>query len=195
MPPTPPPPGKDGKPNGPAKKNRNLLIIGGAAGLGLLVMVLKGGLGSSSANSANSPTTPQYVDPSLYGTPSDLGGAYSQSGYDPYAAEMSQLQNYLNAWTAGNVGATGPAGPPGPTGPTGPGGKNVNPGGPISPPAKAPAPKGSSTPGRWITVGSGQTLSSLSQRYLGTSNRTAIAHANHLGTGAGLRTGQKLYIP
>jgi hypothetical protein len=47
---------------------------------------------------------------------------------------------------------------------------------------------------RIITVGKGQTLESLSEEWLGTADRAALAHLNHLGTGAGLRTGRKLRI-
>lgn len=93
----------------------------------------------------------------------------------------------------------GPAGPPGPTG---------SPGlpGPVGPPGKTPVPvtpppKGGGGPktihvGAYkYTVQKGETLLSLSQKLLGTTNRTILAHGNGLGTGAGLRTGQVITVP
>lgn len=185
-----PPPGKGGKPGKPGKggwlaKNKNMAIIGAAAGGALLLVMLKKGSGSAAAGTGTT------VQPSLYGT----SGVTGSTGYDPavasmyqYQQQMDQLQGFLNAWSAGTAfpkpaaGATGPAGPAGPPGP------------PSSNPAKPPAPPAPASRWQWITVKPGQTLSSLSQQYLGTSNRTAIAHANNLGTGAGLRTGQRLYV-
>ncbi len=56
------------------------------------------------------------------------------------------------------------------------------------------AKSGQLTAVRVITVRKGQTLKSLSEKYLGTTDRAVIAHMNGLGTGAGLRTGQKLRV-
>lgn len=65
-------------------------------------------------------------------------------------------------------------------------------------PPKPPAPRPKSpvnVASFRYTVKKGDTLLSLSQKFLGTTNRTALAHANGLGTGAGLRPGQILVIP
>jgi len=63
-----------------------------------------------------------------------------------------------------------------------------------NPAVKAKPVVKSLTVSRVITVKKGQTLESLSEEYFGTANRTALAHMNNLGTGAGLRTGQKLRV-
>lgn len=92
-------------------------------------------------------------------------------------------QVYTNPSPPEEPGPTGPKGPPGPPGPPG------KPGG--TPPPKTPVNVASFR----YTVKKGDTLLSLSQKFLGTTNRTALAHANGLGTGAGLRAGQIIIIP
>lgn len=92
-------------------------------------------------------------------------------------------QVYTNPAPPEEPGPTGPAGPPGPKGPPGP-------------PAPKPKPKTPVNVASFrYTVQKGDTLLSISQKFLGTTNRTALAHANGLGTGAGLRAGQILIIP
>ncbi len=68
------------------------------------------------------------------------------------------------------------------------------PGGGGSKPPKPP-PKVIHVAAFKYTVQRGDTLLSLSQKFLGTTNRTALAHGNGLGTGAGLRAGQIITIP
>jgi LysM repeat protein len=63
-------------------------------------------------------------------------------------------------------------------------------------PRNAPPPAHASQPpifNKTITVGKGQTLDSIAKQYKIT--RVELAHANGLGTGAGLRTGQTLKVP
>jgi nucleoid-associated protein YgaU len=93
-------------------------------------------------------------------------------------------QVYTNASPPGQPGPTGPAGPPG------------KPGTPTPKPGPKPKPKTPVKVGPFkYTVQKGDTLLSLSQKFLGTTNRTDLAHANGLGTGAGLRAGQIITIP
>lgn len=188
-----PPPGLHGhkpKKGSWLQKNKGMAVAVGAGGvLGLIVLIMRHGQAGSSQPPGGTGST---VDPSLYGVPGAPGRMADYSSYDQYAGEMSQLQDLLNAYTAGTLGSqlgvTAPAaGSPGPAGPAGPAG--------------SPGPAGSGSkskpgvPSRTITVPRGATLLSLSQQYLGTSNRSALAHANGLGTGSGLRAGQKLTIP
>lgn len=81
---------------------------------------------------------------------------------------------------------------------------DVNPGGPMSPPpsTKPPSPK-PPTPrptapfepifNGTYTVKKGETLQQVATKFH--ISREQLAHANGLGTGAGLRTGQKLKVP
>ena len=135
-----------------------------------------------SASSAASQTTAADT------TGIDYGGELStlQSEYGNLASEISAMQ-----------GTTGPAGPPGPEGPPGPKVEVFPPFRPPvrKPPVKKPPAKKKLIPARTITVPKNATLLSLSQKYLGTADRTQLAHANRLGTGAGLHAGQKLLIP
>lgn len=87
--------------------------------------------------------------------------------------------------------AEGPPGPPGPTGPAGPGAyKPPTPKPVVSrPPVPAQPPIFNST----YIVRKGDTLNSVAARFRIT--RVELAHANGLGTGAGLRTGQKIKVP
>jgi hypothetical protein len=66
---------------------------------------------------------------------------------------------------------------------------------PIRTPSRPTAPKAGQPPifNKTITVGKGQTLDSIAKQYKIT--RVELAHANGLGTGAGLRTGQTLKVP
>ncbi len=90
-------------------------------------------------------------------------------------------QVYTNPAPPEEPGPTGPKGPPGPPGKSG---------------TPAPKPKVPVNVASFrYTVKKGDTLLSLSQKFLGTTNRTLLAHANGLGTGAGLRAGQVIIIP
>ena len=117
----------------------------------------------------------------------DYGGELStlQSEYGNLASEISAMQ-----------GTTGPPGPPGPPGTCPKGtirvGKTCV---RIIPTQTRPKKKKKLIPARTITVPKNATLLSLSQKYLGTADRSQLAHANRLGTGAGLHAGQKLLIP
>ena len=111
------------------------------------------------------------------------------------------LQNYTQQEANPTVNVPAPAGstPPPQPAPT-PAPPPVQPGGPpqqVKPPpvSTPPKPKPSQPPifNSTYTVRAGDTLNSLSSR-LGIS-RVELAHANGLGTGAGLRTGQKLKVP
>lgn len=167
-------------------------IIGGLALVALLVFFFVHK--SSSATSA-APTGSTVAGYGATGTNSLLSSLLSSGmlnnsgGSNPYSNGIT-----------GPRGATGPAGAAGAAGgagPAGPSGTNstvpvktttkvptpIKPGGPIKSPAN-----------QTITVQKGQTLLSLSEKYFGTSNRTALAHMNGLGTGAGLKTGQKLKV-
>lgn len=90
-------------------------------------------------------------------------------------------------------GATPPAQPP-------PAPPPVNPGGPNKPPPAPPKstpPKGKSPQppifNSSYTVRKGDTLAAVAQRF--SISRVELAHANGFGTGAGLRTGQRLKVP
>lgn len=165
------------------KRNKGAAAAIGAVGLVAAIYIAKKGpAAAANPNATNTPATP-----STY--------AGSGVGNDAYAGEMAQLQDLLNAYTAGTLGGQlgiQPAPAPTPPKPV------TRPPSPVfRPPVRIrPHPPGPAIrPGLWVTVGRGQTLASLSQKYFGTSNRSAIAHANDLGTGAGLRAGQRLYIP
>ena len=72
----------------------------------------------------------------------------------------------------------------------------VTPSLPQTPKPVTPKPGGSQQPpifNATYTVLKGETLASVAKKY-GIS-RVELAHANGLGTGAGLRTGQKLKVP
>lgn len=67
---------------------------------------------------------------------------------------------------------------------------------PVKPPVKKPPAKKSPVPPIFnavYVVRKGETLNSIAAKFKVT--RVALAHANGLGTGAGLRTGQKLKVP
>ena len=187
-----PAPGKGGGVGGWVKRNKGPAAAIGAVGLVAVITIAKRGQSSSSSSgtgTASSGTTSQTgVQPGVYGYTGDAG--YS-SGYDQYAGQMAGLQDLLNSYTAGTLGAqlfpNGlPQSAPAPAPKTS--GYTVSPKPPI-------ITSGRIQPAQTITVPKGASLLSLSQRYLGTSNRTELAHANGLGTGAGLRTGQRLIIP
>lgn len=215
------PPAKGGGLGGWVKRNKGpALAIGG---LGAVVLITIAKRGSSSSSSTGSGTTTGTdtsqtgVQPGVYGYGS---GDYS-GGYDQYAAEMQQLQNFLNSTTAGSMAAgtaasatTAAGGSSSSTpvsgGSSSSGGSSGGSSSSGSTPRSSPQPvTGSSSksgnpiitsarrliPAQTITVPKGATLLSLSKQYLGTTNRTQLAHTNGLGTGAGLRTGQKLIVP
>jgi hypothetical protein len=158
----------------------------------IIIIAVIGGIAfiwwrNRAASSASSQTTAADT------TGIDYGGELStlQSEYGNLASEISAMQ-----------GTAGPPGPPGPKGPPGPPVKvfppfrppvKVFP--PFRPPGRKPPAKKKLIPARTITVPKNATLLSLSQKYLGTADRTQLAHANRLGTGAGLHAGQKLLIP
>ena len=165
--------------------------IGGAVALAFLIRRMASGSSSSgTTGTANSATGVQSGVAYGYGD----GTGYFTSD-SQYAEQQAALDEFLNSYTQGTLGGqlfpnglppttSSPAPPPAPPKKTvNPGGFNVGTTHPII------------TRQRTITVPQGASLLSLSQKYLGTSNRTALAHANHLGTGAGLRAGQTLIIP
>jgi hypothetical protein len=163
--------------------------IGGALALAFLIRRMSSGGSNSSAATPNSTTGTESAGVAYgYG---DSGAGYYTSD-SQYAEQQAALDSFLNAYTQGTLGSQlFPNGSPLPT---------------SSPPASKPPAtkvgnpnpitKGSALiPAQKITVPVNASLLSLSQKYLGTSNRTVLAHANGLGTGAGLRTGQTLVIP
>lgn len=172
----------------------------GAVGLVGVVWIVQHGSGStpgaststsgdaSGATSQTGITSGYAYDPGLYGY--GAGSGYGDTGF---TSDTGLLQALLSNYTLVKNGAASPGGATtgstsGSKPPTAPPPSH----GKVSPP---PKPRKKTTAAHWITVPKGASLRSLSQKYLGTSNRTALAHANHLGTGAGLRTGQRLLIP
>ena len=123
----------------------------------------------------------------------DYGGELStlQSEYGNLASEISAMQGSPGAPSGSPPGSPPPGRPAGPPGPA-----NVP---PFRPPVrirpKPPVRRRKWVPARIIKVQRGQTLLSLSRQYLHTGNRAQLAHANKLGTGAGLHEGQRLIIP
>lgn len=116
----------------------------------------------------------------------DYGGELStlQSEYGNLASEIAAMQGSPGAPS----GSTVPAGPTGPAIPA-----NVKPRPRPRPrPAVRPKPAAPAFTGRYV-VRKGDTLTSIARR-LGIS-RAELAHANGLGTGAGLRTGRVLKVP
>lgn len=113
----------------------------------------------------------------------DYGGELStlQSEYGNLASEISAMQ--------GGAAPTGSSMPAGPAGPPAKPPVRIKPKPPVRtvPPARAPA-----FTGRYI-VRRGETLASIARKF-GVS-RAELAHANGLGTGAGLRTGRVLKVP
>jgi hypothetical protein len=105
-------PGSGGGLGAWVKRNKTTAAAVGVVGLvGALVLIRKSNSSGAAPSSAGTTVNPPSVDPSLYGG----------SGADPmaaYAGEMGQLQDLLNAYTAGQL--TGPVGPKGPAGPPGP---------------------------------------------------------------------------
>ena len=84
-----PPPG--GPPKGKLgawiKKNPGMAAaLGGAGLLGAFVLIKKGSAANSAGTGAADTSTIGTVDPSLYGTPSDLGGAGSFGSSDSATA-------------------------------------------------------------------------------------------------------------
>ena len=75
---------------------------------------------------------------------------------------------------------------------------NINTTGTTGQTGTTPAVPGKTVAKHTITVKKGQTLQSVAAQYMPPGDAhdvTLIAHANGLGTGAGLKTGQKLIIP
>lgn len=152
-------------------------MILGAAGVGAVYLIMR----QSPGTAAGTVTSQTGVQPGGTYDPGAYGPGDGSAAYDALANQMQALQESLSQGTV----ATSPAVPVTVTALPKP-----------AQPAAAPKPAQKTwVPPRTITVGKGQTLLSLSRRYLGTSNRTALAHANRLGTGAGLRTGQRLTVP
>lgn len=183
----------------------------GAVGLfGVVFLVKSGGLGSGSSSSSNSADASDAADdssdtgieddPGLYGAGSGFEGSFDggQGQLSQILSELTALQNGAGLPGGPTTGSTGgstpPTAPPKTPKPTAPKPappktppKPTTPKKPVSGTPKQPKPQ-------TITVQAGQTLASLSEKYFGTTNRTQLAHLNGLGTGAGLRTGQKLKI-
>ena len=91
--------------------------------------------------------------------------------------------------TVSEPGSTpGPPGNPGPPGPAGPAG-------PVTYPRPRPAVPAAQPPifNATYRVLKGETLDSVAKKFR--ISRVELAHANGLGTGAGLRTGQVLKVP
>ncbi|HXT92376.1 MAG TPA: LysM domain-containing protein [Trebonia sp.] len=99
--------------------------------------------------------------------------------------------------TPPSVNVTAPAGPAGPAGPTGPQSPVPPPTAPVPVKTTAPRPVAPTAQppifNKTYIVKKGETLNSIAKQ-LGIS-RVDLAHANGLGTGAGLRTGQTLKVP
>lgn len=181
------PPGKGGGLGGWIKRNKGPAAAVGVLGVVAIITIAKKGSASSAAGTSGTAgtTSATGVQPGVYGYGGDTTG-------DSYAAEMSQLQDFLNAYTAGTAGSqlfpNGlPASAPAPSSGSKPPTYTVTPKPPILTPSRTAA--------QTISVPKGASLLSLSRKYLGTSNRTELAHANNLGTGAGLAAGQRLIIP
>lgn len=174
--------------------------IGAVGVLAAFYLIRKGNTAAASTAATGTTSQTGVTDPGTYG--------YTGAGsYGGYSGDMGSLQNGLSGSTVANLppgtsgsvtsstgsassGAAATGGATGPTTskPTAP--KSTTP----AKPTTAPVAK-TWIPAKVITVAKGQTLMSLSQSLLGTTNRTELAHSNGLGTGAGLRTGQKLTVP
>lgn len=96
------------------KRKPAVAIVGGAAALvGIVVLMKKGSPAASSAADTGTQVQPGTIDPSLYGTPSDLGGAQDYLGNTDASqieAQLTGLQGQLAALSAAET----PAGPPPP---------------------------------------------------------------------------------
>jgi hypothetical protein len=90
----PPPKGKLGA---WIKKNPGIAMAGGAGALlGVFVLIKHGGASSSGTGAADTSTI-GTVDPSLYGTPSDLGGS---GGFLGNTSDASAIEGQLTALQA-----------------------------------------------------------------------------------------------
>lgn len=152
------------------------LAIVTAAGVGYYLLKSRGASSGSSSSSGAGSTTPA----------GDVPDYISQT-----TVNLTEPAEPGQPAAPGNTPPPAPAPPP-----KGRGVKPPEPPGRKQPPVKEPAAKGSGQPpifSNTYQVKAGDTLDKLAEKF-GVS-RVELAHANGLGTGAGLRTGQELKVP
>lgn len=96
----PGPPAKGGKLGAWVKKNPGMAAaLAGAAALGAFVLIKKGSAANAADPGAADTSTIGTVDPSLYGTPSDLGGVGSSDDLSGLEDQLTSLQSMLQGIT------------------------------------------------------------------------------------------------
>jgi LysM repeat protein len=181
-------PGTGGKKALDSKNGKMKWYVVGGLGIVAVLVFFFVSRSNSSAAGGSTASGGSSLDPS---TEAALESALQSQASSGFASTATG-----SAGAPGDTGPAGPAGPAGPSGPAGPAGATKT--------STSPAPK---TAYSTYTVKAGDTLAGLASRF-GISIAT-LAHANvyvsgeaaaskvgkQLGTGAGLKTGQKLKVP